>query len=101
MLHKCCLIHIDVLLGQFLYLVYLCLPMGLSLPYPCASFCIFVFISITINPIILLRQTNFFLLILYSCSQKFSLSMLLSFSLIFSQFQPGVVYESVTYIKTI
>ena len=64
MLLNCYLIHIDILPRKFLYLVCLCrpmcCPMGLLMACPCDSFCIVILIFITINPIIILRQTNFF-----------------------------------------
>ena len=74
----------------------------LDLMCPCMSclcnlFAIVIFIFITVNQIISLIQTN--LLFGHVC-QKFSLRVLLSFCLIFYQFQPGNAYKSVTYKKS-
>ena len=59
-------------------------------------FSIIVFIFITINHIVPLKQTNFFFK--HAC-QKFRLRLFLSFCLVFSQLWLGVAYESVAYKK--
>ena len=56
----------------------------------------FHFHYITIKHIISLIQNNF---CFGHVCQKFSLRVLLSFCLIFCQFQPGVAYESIAYKK--
>ena len=70
-------------------LVYLCLIYVIC-------FFIIIFIFITINYIISLRQKSVFF---GHVCQKVSRRVLLSFCLIFCQFQPGVAYESVAYKK--
>ena len=111
MLLRCCLIHTTInILRYILYLVYLCPCLG---PGPfmsciCDSFFIFSFIFIVINNITSLKQTHFYVLEYSSYSWMipwmkkvnnftFNLRMLLSFCLIFRQFQTDVVYKSVAF----
>ena len=64
------------------------------MPYLCDFFAIIILISI--NHIISLIPTNLFF---GHVCQKFSPRVLLSFCLIFCQFQAGVAYKSVAYKK--
>ena len=82
---------------NFLYLS-LCLLLGLYMSNLCdlLCHCHFYFHYITIKHIISLIQNNF--CFGHTC-QKFSLRVLLSFCLIFCQFQPGVAYKSIAYKK--
>ena len=84
--------------------------------YLCDLFFIFIFIFIIINDFVSLKQTHllfctfleYVLLLLddnvdeeiFFKFQKFSLRVLLTFCLIFRQFQPGVAYKSVAYKKS-
>ena len=61
-------------------------------------FSIIIRVFITINHAISLKQTNLFFG--HAC-QKFSVRVLLSFCLIFGQFQPGVTCKSVAYKKSV
>ena len=91
MLLKCCLLYVDMTLPR---LAVLCILVTMSTFRSIKSFDIFfiiIFIFIAIN----LRHTCLFR---HFC-QKFCVTVLLSFSLIFSQFQPGVAYKSVAYKK--
>ena len=99
---KCCLsvaYYRRTLFYEARYSFYICLYVFV-LVFICLIyviyFAIIIFILITINHIISLKQVNSFFG--YVC-QKFSLRMLLSFCLIFSQFQPDVPYKSVAYKK--
>ena len=71
----------------------------------CDLFSIFTLIFIIISHIISLKQTHLFLARFLECkmndfeSQKFGFRVLLSFCLIFCQFQPGVSLKSVAYKK--
>ena len=101
---KCCLsvtYYIEIVSYQdklyFLYLS-LCLRLGLYMSYLCNLFVIIIFIYVTINHITSLIQTNLFF---EHVCQKFSLRVLLSFCLIFIQFQSGVAYKSVAYKKSV
>ena len=68
----------------------------------CDLFFIVISILIKINHIISLKRTRmFFLLILFSSSQNFSLRELLSIWLIFCQFKSAVAYKSVDYKKRV
>ena len=94
MLLKRCLLHRDFVLPRHaIFSIFLSMSMSQS---------IFVllmcdlFIFSTINHKISLIQTNLFFG--HAC-QKFSLRVLLSFYLTFSQFQPGFAYKSVAYKK--
>ena len=96
MLLKCCLLHRGLCLLYYQdkimfhsYVLYICLYV---LVYSCLNHVICFFI--TIDHMISLTQKN----LLFVC-QKFSLRALLSFYLIFCQFQPGVAYKSVAYKK--
>ena len=99
MLLKCCLLQYRHDLTETCYIFYICLYVWflnyLSLIYVICFF-IIIFIFITFNYIISLRQKDLFF---GHVCQKFSLSVLLSFCLIFCQFQPGGGYKSVAYKK--
>ena len=81
-----------------LYFVYLslCLRRVYSCLIHAICFFTMIFIFITINHITSLMQKNLFF---GHVCQKFFLRVLLSFCLIFSQFQPGVTYKNVVYKK--
>ena len=125
-LFRCCLMLISIIiLRHIFYLVYLCACLGLSqfISYLClfASACrIFVFNLnfIVINHTTSLKQTNLFFVHFLEClllfldddvwrklivfkSRKFSRRMLLSFCLVFCQYQPGIAYKSVAYEKIV
>ena len=109
MLLRCCLISITfIILRHILYLVYLCpcLALGLFMLYLCDQFFMFSLIFIVINHISSLKQRHDYFWIITWINkatnfqkQKFSLRVLLRFCMIFCQFQPGVAYKSVAYIK--
>ena len=88
-------------LTETCYILYICLYMHvfvfLCLIYVICFF-IIIFFFITIYHIISLTQKNLFFG--YVC-QKFSLKVLLSFYLIFSQFQLGVAYNDIAHKKSI
>ena len=69
MLLRCCLIHISIIiLRHLLYLLYLCpcLDLGLFMSCLCDLFFFFTFISIMVNRIINLMNTDtFFLLLIF------------------------------------
>ena len=99
---KCCLSvaysNIEMILPRHaIFFICLCVYV---LIYLCLIYVIYffiiIFIFITINCIISLRHKNLFFG--HAC-QKFSLKVLLSFFLVFCQYQPGVAYKSVAYIK--
>ena len=97
-LSKYCLLHRDVvLLRRSIFSIFVSVNV---LAYVCLIyliyFAIIIFIFISTNHIISLIQTNLF--VGHVC-QKFSLRVLLSFCLIFCQFQPGIAYKSVAYKK--
>ena len=89
------------------------LDLGVFISYLCDLFFIFILIFIMINRIISWIQTHlFFCLFSRICpiifpwrmwiifkQQKFSVRVLLSIWLSFCQFQPGVAYKIVAYIK--
>ena len=89
-----------ILLRHAVYF-YICLYVWV-LVYFCFIYVIFfyiiIFIFITVNYIISLRQKNLFSGLV---CQKFSLSVLLSFCLIFCQLQSGVTYKSVPWKKRV
>ena len=98
MLLKCYLLHRDIVLRRhaiFSILDSMSTSWSVCLIYV-ISFTIIIFIFITINHIISVIQTNLFF---GHVCQMFSLWVLLRFSLNFCQFQPGVAYKSVAYIK--
>ena len=115
MLLRCCLIHLTItVLWSILYLLYLSMSRQ-----RCRIYVIFFHFQPDFhhNHIILLKQTCFFshfleyLVIIFGwwCGlnkvNKFQIAkvqphrVLLSFCLVFSRFQPGVAYKSVTYKK--
>ena len=99
MLLKCCLLQYRHDLTETCYIFYICLYVWvLVYLYIIYVICFFIiiFIFIIINLLISLTQKNLFF---GHVRQKFSLRVLLSFCLIFCQFQPGVVYKSVSYKK--
>ena len=110
MLFRCCLIHVNIIiLRHILYLVYLCLSLGLGpfMLYLCDLCFIFSLVFIVINNITSLKQTHLFftflqylLLFFDEESKKFSNdeSSALECCL---QFQPAVAYRSVAYKKKI
>ena len=110
------------MLRYILYLAYLCscLGLGLFMSYLCDLFFIISLIFIIMNHITSLKQTH----LIFFCKflktypiifgqwqgwrrriifkyPKFSLRVLLSFCLSFCQFQFGVAYKSVAYIKKV
>ena len=74
----------------------LCLRLGLFCIIYVIYFSIIIFNFIAISYIILLKQTNLFLGHSYL---KFNLRVLLSFCLIFCQFQPSFAYKNIAYKK--
>ena len=85
MLHKCCLLHIDIILRwHLLDLVYLCLCLrqGLFMSYGCDLFFIIICIFIIIKHIISSKQAR---MVFFPHSQKFSLWVLLSICIILCQ----------------
>ena len=76
-----------------LYFLHLSMCLRLGLVYV-NYFAIIIFV--TINHITSLKQKNLFF---GNVCQKFSLRVLLSFCLNFCQFQPGVAYNSVAFLK--
>ena len=117
MLFRCCFIHVNIIiLRHILYLVYLCLSLGLGLfmLYLCDLCFIFSLVFIVINNITSLKQTHlFFTFFTISPNifrrrkqiifkrRKFRFRALLGFCLIFWQFQPAVAYKSVAYKKNL
>ena len=120
MLLRCCLMHITIIIQKYiLYLVYLypCLDIGLFMLYLWDLHFIFNLICTLINPITLFKQMClFFVDTFYRTSPYFRRitwmkkainfqiakvqpRVLLSFCLIFCQFQPGLAYKSVVYKK--
>ena len=80
---------------ESLYFLHLPIRLCICLIYV-NYFGIIIFVFVAINHIISLIQTNLFFG--YVC-QEFSLRVLLNFRLNFCQFQPGVAYKSVAYIR--
>ena len=118
MLLRCCFIHLIItILRHTLYLLDLCPCLGLCIfiSYLCDLFFIFSLIFIVINHIPSLKQSHFFLhfledLLIFLDNNKkanifkkwkFNLWVMLSFCLIFCQFQPGVAYKSVACEKSV
>ena len=116
MLLRCCLIYITIfILRHILYLVYLCpcLGLGLFMSYLCDLFFVFSLIFMVINHIPLFKQTYLLFAHFQNISYYFWMMkkasyfqiakvqprVLLRFSLIFCQLQPGVAYKSAAYIK--
>ena len=95
MLLKCCLLQYRHYLSETCCIFYICLYVWV-LVYLCLIYVIyfFIIIFITINYIISLRQKNVFF---GHVCQKFSFRVLLSFCLIFCQFEPGVACKSVNW----
>ena len=122
MLLRYCLIYMTIIIPrQILYLVYLCpcVGLGLFMLYLYVLFFIFSLIFIIMNHITSLKHSHLFFvhfleylllflddhvdekkLIIFK-QQKFSIRVLLSFCLIFCQFQPGIVYKNVQFHKSI
>ena len=100
-----------IILGHILYLVYFCpyLTLGLFLSHLCDLLFIFSLIFIVIKHLTSLKLVSLleYLLLFLDNNVEFSLSLkgessasvLFNFCLIFCQFQPDVVYKSVTYKK--
>ena len=120
MLLRCCLILIAIIiLRHILYLVclFLCLGLGLFMSYLCDLFFNVSLIFIVINHITTFKQRFLFflhflehLLLLFddnvdeesksfSNSKNSASGCCLAFAWFFCQFQPGVAYRSVAYIK--
>ena len=122
MLLRCCLIHIAIIikLRHILHIVYLgpFVGLGLVMSYLCDIFLIFSLIFFVMNHITSFKQVQLFFCTFLEYSyyfwtitwcggriifkqQKFSFRVLLSFCLIFCQFQPGVAYKNVAYKKSV
>ena len=118
MLLKCCSIHKTIIIPRhILHLVHLCpcSGLGIFMSYLCDLFFIFSLIFIVINHITSFKQTYlffapfleyfllFFIISWIKKANNFQIAIvrpqLLSFCLIFCQFQPGVVYKRVVYKK--
>ena len=99
MLLKCCLFHRDIALPRhaiftiFVSIFTIYVYVLICMSYLCNLFAIIIFIFITTDHMIRLIQTN--LLFLGYVCQKFSLRLLLSFCLIFCEFQPCFAYKCV------
>ena len=100
-LRKCCLLHMGIILPRciiFCIFVSIFIRLRLFTSSLCDLFFIIIFIFITVNHIISLKQTHF---LFGRFCEKFSIRVMLGFCLIFCQFQPGVAYESMAYTKKV
>ena len=96
-----CLLHKGAVLPRhaiFCTLVFVCLHLILFVSNLCDLLSITILIFFTSNHIISLKQTN---LVFGHFDLKFSLRVLLSFCLIFCQFEPGFPYKMLLIKKCI
>ena len=102
---RCCLIRATIIIPRhILYLVYLDPFPGLGIftLYLCNLFLIFNLSFIAINSISSLKQTHLFFCTFFRISYVEYLYLeLLSFCLIFCQFEPEVAWKSVAYKKSV
>ena len=95
---KCCLLHIDMILHRcVIFCIFLSMFTSRSINYK-----IYFSLSFSFSlPLIIESHLNFPTCLFGPFCQKFSHRELLSFCLIFCQFQPGVTNKRVSYRKSV